>query len=115
MIEIVFPDDGLERLAFLTAAKHLFLQCLQQRKSVLGELHPSTLATMNNLGIVYVKLGDLETAESFHSDCLNKREIAFGEHHPFTSKSRKHLARVYSKQGRKEKGKKLYSNHVVNK
>ena len=37
-------------------AEILYKQCLDKRKEVLGENHPSTLGTMNNLALVASKL-----------------------------------------------------------
>ena len=47
------------------AARGIFERCWEGQESLLGEYHADTLATAENLSIVYKKLGDEEKAAEF--------------------------------------------------
>jgi len=55
---------------------------LEARCRVLGEEHPSTLTSRNNLALVLGDLGRLEEAEAEHRAVLEARCRLLGEEHP---------------------------------
>ncbi|MFJ5798607.1 tetratricopeptide repeat protein [Streptomyces decoyicus] len=65
---------------------------LAQRKQVLGEMHPDTLASRDNLAIAYASAGDLGRAIPLFEATLAQREQVLGDTHPSTLTSRDNLA-----------------------
>ncbi|MFD1115671.1 tetratricopeptide repeat protein [Sphaerisporangium aureirubrum] len=78
-------------------AQHLSLTL---RRRVLGEDHPSTLTSRDNLAFVLWALGRLEEAEAEHRAVLAVRRRVLGEDHPSTLMSRDNLAGVLRDLGR---------------
>ncbi|KAK5188428.1 hypothetical protein LTR92_011514, partial [Exophiala xenobiotica] len=67
-------------------------QALHLRGKVLGEEHPSTLASMNDLAIVLEQQGKYEEAEQMHRQALDRMKKVLGEEHPSTLDSINNLA-----------------------
>jgi len=83
-------------------AEVLYKQCLAKEKAVLGESHPDTLNTMNNLADTYDHQGKYHQgkygdAEALYKQCLDKQKAVLGESHPDTLATMNNLARVISK------------------
>ena len=78
----------------------MYLDCLDKRKIVLGDTHPDTLTSLNNLAILYYKAGlngaqgRYEKAEPLYLECLDKRKAVLGETHPDTLTTQKNLAKL---------------------
>jgi hypothetical protein len=66
---------------------------------VLGEDHPTTLASANNLADVLFKLGDYQRVRTLHEDTLARRRRVLGEEHPDSLGSAQHVAEVLRKFG----------------
>ena len=66
---------------------------IEIRKRVLGEEHPSTLNSMNNLAFTLKDKGENEKAISLMEDCVRKRKQILGQDHPFTKESEDALRR----------------------
>ena len=47
-------------------AEPLYVECLQKKKVVLGENHPSTLSSINNLAGLYESQGRYDEAEPLY-------------------------------------------------
>ena len=62
---------------------------------VLGEDHPDTLTSRNNLAAAYQSAGDLNRAIPLHEQTLTDRTRVLGEDHPDTLASRNNLAAAY--------------------
>ncbi|KAK7016816.1 hypothetical protein R3P38DRAFT_3561726 [Favolaschia claudopus] len=73
---------------------------LDTRKRLLGEEHPDTLRSMNNLASTYSNQGRWSDAEELEVKVLEARKGLLGEEHPDTLLSMNNLASTYSKQGR---------------
>ena len=73
--------------------------CLENRKLVLGEDHPETLATMNHLANCYHYQGQYGKSEPLFEAVLQKRRAVLGEDHPHTLKTMNNLANTYQRQG----------------
>ena len=63
----------------------------------LGDSHPDTLATMNNLAGTYGHQGKHTDAEVLYKQCLAKRKVVLGENHPKTLRTMNNLAKITSK------------------
>lgn len=62
---------------------------LRLKAKMLGEEHPSTLDSMNNLANVLDGLGKYKEAEQMHRQALELKEKMLGERHPSTFDSMK--------------------------
>ena len=81
-------------------AEPLSVDCLKQRKAILGESHPDTLGSVNNLAGLYKKQGKYDLAEPLYVDCLKQSKAILGDSHPDTLTSINNLAGLYKKQGK---------------
>jgi tetratricopeptide (TPR) repeat protein len=81
------------------AAEEMHKQSLEIRSKVLGEDHPSTLISMNNLTGTYSYQGRHEKAEGLSKITIEKRKEVLGEEHPDTLSSMGHLANTYYRRG----------------
>jgi tetratricopeptide (TPR) repeat protein len=70
------------------------------RERVLGETHPDTLTSRNNLATAYRAAGRLDEAIPLLERTLADRERVLGETHPDTLTSRNNLAAAYRAAGR---------------
>ncbi|MFC9930263.1 FxSxx-COOH system tetratricopeptide repeat protein [Streptomyces sp. NPDC127190] len=66
-----------------------------QREQVLGDTHPQTLISRNNLAGAYESAGDLGRAIPLYEATLAQREQVLGGTHPDTLASRNNLAYAY--------------------
>ncbi|WP_283112136.1 tetratricopeptide repeat protein [Streptomyces halobius] len=80
------------------AVTHLH-RALTDRVRVLGEDHPDTLASRNNLAGAYRAAGDLGRAIELYEQTLTDRVRVLGEDHPDTLASRNNLACAYESAG----------------
>ncbi|GJF26811.1 hypothetical protein SHO565_73750 [Streptomyces sp. HO565] len=69
----------------LAEAIPLFERTLQERVRVLGEDHPHTLTSRNNLAHAYETAGELARAIPLYEQALNNCVRVLGEEHPATS------------------------------
>jgi tetratricopeptide (TPR) repeat protein len=74
-------------------------RALTDRRRVLGEDHPSTLTSRNNLACAYQDAGDLGRAIPLYEQTLADRRRVLGEDHPSTLTSRNNLAGAYQDAG----------------
>lgn len=83
-----------------TEAEPLLLRSLAIRKQQLGETHPDTATSLNDLANLYRQQGKYEQAEPLYQRALAIREQQLGETHPDTAKSLSNLAILYAEQGK---------------
>eukprot|EP00957_Ditylum_brightwellii_P207795 15354558-Ditylum_brightwellii.AAC.1 len=69
-------------------------------KSALGETHPTTLATMNDLALAVQEQGRYREAEELFRQCLEVIKSALGETHPTTLATMNNLSEAVREQGR---------------
>jgi tetratricopeptide (TPR) repeat protein len=74
-------------------AHALFHRAHQLRRDSLGEDHPDTLASANNLAAVLRALGEYRQTHTLDEDALTHRRQILGEDHPSTLTSASNLAR----------------------
>ena len=96
----------------LSEAIALLEQVLTDCVRILGEDHPDTLASRNNLAAAYESAGRLTKAITLYEHVLTDRIHILGEDHPDTLTSRNNLAAAYHSAGRLTKAITLYE-HVL--
>ena len=89
-------------------AEELYKKALEIRERILGEEHPDTATSYNNLGVVYARQGEYKKAEELYKKALEIRERILGEEHPDTATSYNNLGVVYARQGEYKKAEELY-------
>jgi tetratricopeptide (TPR) repeat protein len=81
-------------------AEDLQVQVMQTMKRVLGNEHPSTLTSINNLALTYKGQGRWTEAEELQVQLMQMRKRVLGDEHPSTLTSMNNLALTYKGQGR---------------
>ena len=71
---------------------------LAVQRRILGEDHPDTLISMNNLALTLRSQGDLGAARELHEQVLAGRRRVLGEDHPATLASMANLAATLHEQ-----------------
>jgi tetratricopeptide (TPR) repeat protein len=69
------------------------------REKALGPDHPSTVATIGNLGVLYSDQGKLDMAEEMYVRALEGYEKALGRDHTLTLGTVSNLRLLYAVQG----------------
>ena len=78
----------------------LIQQALAIRRRILGDDHPDTAISLNNLALLYSAQGRYGEAESLYKQALAIVRRVLGEDHPNTAISLSSLALLYQSQGR---------------
>jgi Tetratricopeptide repeat len=65
---------------------------LDRRRRVLGDDHPDTLPSANNLADDLRRLGEVQAARDLDQDTLDRRRRVLGDDHPDTLTSANNLA-----------------------
>ncbi|KAF8534119.1 hypothetical protein BDD12DRAFT_757914, partial [Trichophaea hybrida] len=73
---------------------------METKKRVLGQEHPDTLTSVNNLASKFCKQGRLQEAEELLVQVMETRKRVLGQEHPDTLTSMANLASTYRNQGR---------------
>ncbi|KAF4633228.1 hypothetical protein G7Y89_g4890 [Cudoniella acicularis] len=81
-------------------AERTVSQVLEIREKVLGQEHPDTLASMNNLALMFSNQGRWKEAEELGIQVLEMTKRVLGREHPDTLMSMNNLALTFWKQGR---------------
>ena len=69
----------------------MYEECLAKRKRVLGEDHPDTLTSLDNLASLFYSKGEYDRALPLFEECLAKMKRVLGEDHPDTRGTQQHL------------------------
>ncbi|WP_146763045.1 tetratricopeptide repeat protein, partial [Micromonospora noduli] len=85
-----------------------FEQVLADRRRVLGDDHPNTLTSVNNLASAYHSVGRVEEATTLFEQVLAERRRVLGDDHPSTLGSVNNLAGAYRSVGRVEEATTLF-------
>jgi hypothetical protein len=80
---------------------------------VLGEEHPSTLTSINNLAIIYSSEGRWKEAEELGVDVMEISKRVLGDEHPDTLTSMANLAVTWKDSGRTKDALALLRNCIV--
>ena len=81
----------------------------QYARKHLGDTHPHTITSMNNLALLYQSQGRYGEAEPLYTKALQLREKILGKEHPDTILSMNNLALLYQSQGRYGEAEPLYT------
>ena len=121
IVEKLHLEDDIEQVSFIFALGYLLYYIAEYEKAgelykkirrtserVLGEEHPLTAMSYNNLASVYDRRGEYGRAEELYKKGLEIRERVLGEEHPDTARSYNNLAGVYERQGEYKKAEELY-------
>ncbi|KAK7416538.1 hypothetical protein QQX98_005142 [Neonectria punicea] len=95
------------------AAEKLDDKAVKTWKRVLGEEHPSTLSSMNNLVLTFWNQGRWKEAEELEVRVMEIRKRVLGEEHPYTLASMNNLALTWKDQGRSRDALALMRNCVI--
>jgi tetratricopeptide (TPR) repeat protein len=77
----------------------LFREALEIDRETLGDRHPNTLASINNLGHLLEAKGDLAAAEPLHREALKVQRETLGNRHPNTRTSINNLGLLLEAKG----------------
>ncbi len=94
-------------------AEELYKKVLLIRKKVLGERHPKTATSYNNLAVVYDSQEKYKEAEELYNKALLIREKVLWAEHPDTANSYNNLAGLYDKQGKCREAEELYNKALL--
>lgn len=76
------------------AAREAFGAAYAARRRLLGEEHPDTLTSLNNLAAILLSLGDYAAARAMQETVLATRRRVLGDEHPDTLTSMQDLATI---------------------
>jgi hypothetical protein len=85
----------------------LYERALTDRRRMLGEDHPDTLRSVNNLARNLRALHEYERARQLDEDTVTRKRRVFGEDHPHTLRSVNNLARDLHALGEYERARQL--------
>ncbi len=88
------------------------VNALDTRRQVLGEDHPATLTSKNNLAGVLWDQGDLDGARALYDEVVEAHKEVLGERHPDTLASKNNLAGLLQAQGDLDGARALYDEVV---
>jgi tetratricopeptide (TPR) repeat protein len=89
-------------------AEELQVQVMQTRKRVLGDEHPDTLVSMNNLASTYKSQGRWKDAEELQVQVMQITKRVLGHEHPHTLTSVSNLGLVLERQGKYEEAEAMH-------
>ena len=88
-------------------------KALKIRKRDLGEEHPETATSYNNLALLYESMGEYTKIKLFYEKALKIREKSLGKKHPETAMSYNNLAVCYQQREEYSKAESLYLDALV--
>ena len=80
-------------------AEPLCRQALEINRQVLGDNHPDTATSLNNLAGLYNSMGDYAQAEPLYRQAIETYKKVLGDKHPRTATSLNNLALLYESMG----------------
>jgi CHAT domain-containing protein/uncharacterized RDD family membrane protein YckC/Flp pilus assembly protein TadD len=83
-------------------------RALALARQAFGPANPATLASLNNLAVLYEKQGRYDEAEQLQKEALEEELATLGPERPSTLISKNNLAGVYRAQGRYNEAERLY-------
>jgi len=88
-----------QKLENYERALQIYSRALQLQVSSIGEVHPETAATYQEIGIVQANLGDFDQALRSLQKCLEIQEEIFGAYSPEVAITRSHLGHTIVDRG----------------
>ena len=84
----------------IAAAESLLREALEGQRETLGDRHPDTLGSINNLGLLLYYTDDLAAAEPLLHEALDVSRETLGNRHPNTLASIVNLGNLFKGQRR---------------
>ena len=84
----------MQDMGCLTSAEPLLREALEVQRGTLGDRHPDTLTSINNLGLLLQTKGDLAAAEPLIREAFEGRHETLGSRHPRTLSSHNNLGQL---------------------
>jgi serine/threonine protein kinase/lipopolysaccharide biosynthesis regulator YciM len=103
----VILGKSLRELGHLEQAAVVLEKARGTREALLGADHPDTLASKNELALLYHRQGKYDRAEPLLQQVLQASTALFGADHSDTQASKNNLALLYQAQGKYEKAEPL--------
>ncbi len=97
-----------QSLNLWTEAERCHERSLAISKTELGDRHPDTATSLNNLAVLYKSQGRYGEAEPLYVEALEIRKTELGDRHPDTAQGLNNLAELYRSQGRYGEAEPLY-------
>ena len=92
----------------LSDAEALYREALDGRRRTLGDAHPGTLNSINNMAGLLQDQGKLSDAEALYREALDGRRRTLGDAHPDTLGSINNMAVMLKAQGKLSDAEALY-------
>src|SRR5207248_2305640 len=105
----------LYRKGQFTAAESIQRLLLTSKEQALGPDHPSTLGTVNNLGLLYADQGKLGEADRMYQRVAARYENAFQHETIPALNTASKLARLYREQGKTNEAEKMFQRAIIGK
>jgi tetratricopeptide (TPR) repeat protein len=83
-------------------------QALEICQTELGDRHPDTATSLNNLAALYRSMGQYDRALPLYEQALEIRQTELGDRHPDTATSLNNLAYLYESMGQSDRALPLY-------
>ncbi len=97
-----------ESLSQWDEAEQSYKNALKISKEQLGDRHPDTASSLNNLALLYRSRGQYAAAEPLYVEALEICKTELGDRHPATATSLNNLALLYESQGQYAAAEPLY-------
>ncbi|EOD12957.1 hypothetical protein EMIHUDRAFT_452118 [Emiliania huxleyi CCMP1516] len=91
--------NGRGGMAHWEVGEALLREALEASRETLGDNHPDTLTSINNLGMLLEAKGDLDGAEALLREALEARRETLGDRHPRTLTSIYNLGSLLQDKG----------------
>jgi len=108
-----FLGWGYDDLADYELALEYYGKALSIKKKVLGEEHPNTATTYNNIAVVYKNRCNYELALEYYGKALSINEKVLGAEHPDTATTCNNMAVAYHKTGDYELASEYFSKALT--
>jgi tetratricopeptide (TPR) repeat protein len=110
----IWCGEGLTRfyesLSLWNEAERCHESALEISRSELGDRHPDTALSMNNLAELYRSMGQYERALPLFESALEIRRSELGDRHPSTATTLNNLAGLYRSMGQYERALPLFES-----
>jgi tetratricopeptide (TPR) repeat protein len=113
--EMLYNVGAVLRTVFGDHDKSLELleRCLAIRLATLGEKHPYTAGTYDNMGGAYDSKGDYDKALEYHGKALAIKLATLGEGHPDTANTYNNMGNAYNSKGDYDKALEYYGKALA--
>lgn len=97
--EALYERPDFQQADFAQATQ-LAEHAAEIRRRILGKQHVDTAESLNNLAVMYQRMGDYAKAEPLYRQALETEKKLLGEQHPSTAETIHNLASLYKEMGR---------------